>query len=87
VGTKLAAGQTVRIEVDVVSNQFSFSGQAAPNEEAGTTSAEARIETASPMFKALLTADRFTIKIGKEESVFPLQGADFESLLRVCSRQ
>jgi hypothetical protein len=86
-GDNLAAGKPVKIEVDAAGHQFSFDGKTAPNEEAATTSGEARIDAASPMFQALLTADRFAVRIGKEDSVFPLQGADFESLLRVCARR
>jgi hypothetical protein len=86
-GETLTAGKTIEIEVDVAGGHFSFEGETAPNEEAATTSAEARLESSNPLFAALLTADRFSVRIGSEESVFPLLGADFESLLRVCGRQ
>jgi hypothetical protein len=86
-GADLKAGQKLPIEIDVNGGQFSFTGEAAPNEETATISAEAHVEATNPMFNALPTADRFIVKIGKEESVFPLQGADFESLHRVCSHQ
>ena len=39
------------------------------------------------LFPALTAADRFTLNIGSETSVFPLEGADFESLLRVCAKR
>ena len=84
---KLGAGATVKVDIEVGGNRFSLDGTAAPNEESGTTSAEAHIESGSPLVPALIAADRFTVKIGKEESVFPLQGADFDSLLRVCSHK
>ena len=34
----------------------------------------------------LRKADRFTIKTGTEENTFPLEGADFDSLIRACSK-
>jgi hypothetical protein len=83
----LARGQSVKITVDVSGKEFGFNGETAPNEAAGTVSAEVHIETTDPVFAALLAADRFSIRIGKEVGVFPLEGADFESLLRVCERQ
>jgi hypothetical protein len=85
-GDQLKSGQKVPIEIHVNGGHFDFSGEAAPNEEAGTMSAEVHIEASHRMFDALFSADRFTVKMGKEESVFPLQGTDFESLRRVCSR-
>jgi hypothetical protein len=85
-GENLAVGQTVAIELEVGGKRFSFTGETAANEEAGTTSAETSVESDNPVFSAFLASDRFNVKLGKEESVFPLQGADFESLRRVCSR-
>jgi hypothetical protein len=86
-GDSLAAGQSVKITFDISGKEFSFDGETAPNEAAGTVSAEAHVETIDPLFAALLVADRFSVRIGKEVGVFPLEGADFESLLRVCERQ
>ena len=86
-GEKLIAGAAIKVDIEVRGNRFSLDGTAALNEETKTASAEAHIDSASPLFPALIAADRFSLKIGKEESVFPLQGADFDSLLRVCSRK
>jgi hypothetical protein len=86
-GESLRAGQTVKIDLDVGGKQFTLTAETAANEEAGSTSADARVETSNPIFAAFLAGDRFSVKIGKEVSVFPLQGADFQSLLHVCSPQ
>jgi hypothetical protein len=80
------AGQKVMLEVTAARDHFNLEGETASNEEARTTSAEAHVESTDKMFADLLSADRFKVKIGKEESVCPLEGADFESLLRVCAR-
>ena len=86
-GENVQAGQVIKLEIDVAGRSFSFDATTSSNEEAGTTSAEAAAVASDPVFQALLTADRFTIRAGKEESVFPLQGADFDNLLRVCGHQ
>jgi hypothetical protein len=84
-GNALAAGKNIKLDVRINGKTFSLDGDTAPNEESGATSVEAQIATTDPFFAALPAADRFSVKIGKEESVFPLEGADFDSLLRVCA--
>ena len=86
-GESLTAGKTAKIDFDVKGNHYPASGETSANEESGTTSIETRIESGNPFFAALLSADRFSVRVDKEESTFPLDGADFESLIRVCSPQ
>ena len=85
-GEKLASDKPVKVDIGVGADHFTLDGTTAPNAESGSTSTEVHIETSNPLVPALSAADRFTVKISKEESVFPLEGADFDSLLRVCSR-
>jgi hypothetical protein len=85
-GNTLAAGKEVKLDVKINGKTFSLDGDTAPNEESGATSVEAQIATTDPFFAALPATDRFSVKVGKEESIFPLEGADFDSLLRVCAR-
>src|SRR5437764_14711254 len=54
---KLGAGAAVKVDIEVGGNRFSLDGTAAPNEESETASAEAHIESGSPLFPALLAAD------------------------------
>jgi len=86
-GENLEAGKTVDVEVSAGDKKFTLAGETAVNEESGSTSIEVHLKTDSPLFPALATADRFTVTANKETSVFPLEGADFESLLRVCAHR
>lgn len=86
-GEDIKADKTMDVEVNAGGKSFSLPGQTAVNEESGSTSVEVHLKTDSPFLAALSGADRFTVKVGNEESVFPLEGADFESLLRVCAHR
>jgi hypothetical protein len=72
----LSAGETVaRIE-----------GKTTVSPETGTTSLEARVPDSQPIFAALKNADRFKIKVGKEENVYPLIDADVAGLFSLCKK-
>src|SRR5262245_51386797 len=85
-GDDLKADQKVKLIIGVGGKDFTYEGQTSVNEMSATTSAEAPIPAADPLFTDLRNSDRFTVKTGTEENTFPLEGADFESLVRACSK-
>lgn len=84
-GEDLKPGRNVKITFSVAGAKFTFDAETTVNEEAGSTSAEAAFPIDSKFFSALKTADRFGVRIGKDESVFPLEGADIDSFVRACA--
>jgi hypothetical protein len=63
-----------------------FRGKADVNRQAALSSIEAEMATDHPLIAALKTADRFTIKAGDNEVIFPLYNADIEGLLELCRK-
>lgn len=85
-GEELTPDQKIVLTITVAGKDFTFDGLTSPNEMSGTTSAEAEIPAGDALFTQLVKADRFQVSTGKEENIFPLGGADFESLVRACSK-
>jgi hypothetical protein len=63
-----------------------FRGKADINREADVSSLEAEIEDGHPLITALQGADRFTVKAGGSDVIFPLFNADVEGLLALCRK-
>jgi len=85
-GEELKPDQKIKLTINVGGKDFTYDAVTAPNEMAATTSAEAPIPAGDALFTELRKADRFTVKTGTEENTFPLEGSDFESLVRACSK-
>jgi len=85
-GDDLKPDDKIKLVVTVAGKDYSFDGVTSPNEMAATTSAEATIRADDPIFPELRKADRFTVKTGADENTFPLEGSDFESLVRACTK-
>jgi hypothetical protein len=85
-GDDLRPGQKIKITITVAGKEFVYDGLTAANEMSATTSAEAVMPANDALFTNLRKTDRFTVKTGAEEDTFPLEGSDFESLVRVCSK-
>jgi hypothetical protein len=68
------------------SETATFRGKADLNREAAVSSLEVEIEVQHPIVAALTTADRFTVRSGQTEIVFPLYEADVEGLLELCRK-
>jgi hypothetical protein len=85
-GEELKPDQKIKLTISAGGKDFTYDGLTTPNEMAATTSAEASIPAGDSLFTDLRNTDRFTVKIGTEENTFPLEGSDFESLVRACSK-
>jgi hypothetical protein len=85
-GDELKPDQKIKVIISAGGKDFTYDGLTSPNEMAATTSAEATIPAVDPLFTDLRNTDRFTVKTGTEENTFPLEGSDFESLVRACSK-
>jgi hypothetical protein len=85
-GDDLTADQKIKITLTVGDKTFIYDGLTTENEMSATTSAEAVMPATDALFGDLRKTDRFSVKTGKEENTFPLAGADFDSLVRACSK-
>jgi hypothetical protein len=85
-GEDLKPDQKIKLTITVSGKDFVYDGLTTPNEMAATTSAEAAIPAGDALFTDLRKTDRFAVKTGTEENIFPLEGSDFESLVRACSK-
>jgi hypothetical protein len=85
-GDDLKPNDKVKLVITVAGKDYTFDGTTSANEMSATTSAEALIQSNDALFADLRKADRFAVKAGMEENTFPLEGADFESLVRACSK-
>jgi hypothetical protein len=85
-GEDLKPGQEIRLTITANSKDFVYDALTTPNEMAATTSAEAAIPANDVLFADLRQTDRFKVKTGTEENIFPLEGSDFESLVRACRK-
>lgn len=85
-GEDLKPDLKIKLTISVGGRTFAYDAMTAANEMSATTSAEAPIPAADALFTELANADRFAVRVGTEENIFPLEGADFESLVRACSK-
>lgn len=85
-GDELKPDQKIKLTIAVGGKDFTYDAVTSTNEMSATTSAEAPIPASDALFAELRKADRFTVKTGAEENTFPLEGSDFESLVRACSK-
>ncbi|HUQ37710.1 MAG TPA: hypothetical protein VM144_15165 [Aestuariivirga sp.] len=83
---KLKPAVEVNFELEVAAKLYPLKGKTALNEESTGTSLEAELKTTDPVFAALQTVNRFAVKIGPRNQVFPLGEADFPTLLDVCGK-
>lgn len=63
-----------------------FAGKIDLNRGFPTSSVEVEMPVDNPLLKALEKADRFSVKIGDQEVVFPLYNADVTTLLGLCRK-
>jgi hypothetical protein len=86
VDSSLEPGKTIAFTLAAGKTVAKLEGKTTANEEAGTTSLEARVSDSQPVFAAMKKADRFKIRAGKEENVYPLIDADVTGLLALCKK-
>jgi hypothetical protein len=63
-----------------------FAGKIDLNRGYPSSSVEVEMPVDNPVLKALEKADRFSVKIGDQEVVFPLYNADVTTLLGLCRK-
>lgn len=78
--------KTATMEVTAGSLTERFTGSVEVNAEAGIASVEAKLDVADKLFGAMATADRLKVRIGKNETVYPLYDADVPGLLDLCRK-
>ena len=65
---------------------YAFAGKIDLNRGYPSSSVEVEMPVDNPLLKALEKADRFSVKIGDQEVVFPLYNADVTTLLGLCRK-
>ena len=83
---KQKPGQAVDLIISAGGETATLKGRTEENEEGATTSVEAKAPADLPVFAAMLKADRFHVKTGEIDNVFPLIDADLRGLLDVCHK-
>ncbi len=78
--------ETISYTIAAAGENFAMSGRTMANEEAGSVSIESTFTPDAPILAALLKADRFTVKAGTSETIYPLIDADLEGLQRFCRK-
>lgn len=86
VGESLATGKEVTMTVTAEDQSAEFPGKTEENLDAGVSSVEGQLPADHPIFKTLVKTDRFHIKAGGEDQVFPLVEADLASLIELCRK-
>jgi len=79
-------GKTVPFTLIAGETVAELEGRTSANEEAGTSSLEAKVPDSQPFFAALKEVDRFRVTVGREENVYPLIDADVAGLLALCKK-
>ncbi len=82
----LKAELTLDFTIEAGTEKFSLTGRTMANEEAGSTSVETTLTASAPLFAALQKSDRFTVRAGASQIIYPLTDADLEGLIRVCRK-
>jgi len=83
----MEAGKTISFSMIAGELVAELEGKTTANEEAGAVSLEAKVSDGEPIFAALKEADRFKVRLGKEEYVYPLTDADIAGLLKLCGKR
>ncbi len=86
VGESQATGQDVIMTVTAEDQSAEFKGKTEENLDAGVSSVEGQLPADHAIFATLLKTDRFHIKAGGEDQVFPLIEADLASLVELCRK-
>jgi len=81
------ADKSAPLTVTAGKETVTFRGKADINREAAVSSVETEIAMDHPLIAALEKADRFTVKSGGVDAIFPLYDADVEGLLDLCRKR
>ena len=82
----LGDGQKTAMTISTDDMSINVEAALDAGQDGGTSSVEATLPDDSPIFASMLKADRFTIKVGSDETVFPLFEADLSGLMDLCRK-
>ena len=82
----LGDGQKTAMTISTDDMSINVEAALDAGQDGGTSSVEATLPDDSPIFDSMLKADRFTIKVGSDETVFPLFEADLSGLMDLCRK-
>lgn len=76
----------VPMTVTAGSETATFAGKIDINPDSPSSSVEVEMPVDNPLLKAMLKADRFSVKVNAQDVVFPLYDADVAGLLDLCRK-
>jgi hypothetical protein len=80
------ARRKVPMTVKAGTETATFAGKIDISAGAPSSSVEVEMPVDSPLLKAMIAADRFSVKVDAQEVVFPLYNADISGLLALCRK-
>jgi hypothetical protein len=72
-----------KLQIDIGANRFPLNEKL--NDNDGSKTVEARLRPQKQILEKLESAERFNVILGKHKVTYPLDGADFRGLLRLCA--
>jgi hypothetical protein len=80
-------GKAMPVTVSAAAVTEKLRGQVDYNPESALSSIEAEIAVDHPLVEAMRKSDRFSVKAGEQDIIFPLYGSDLEGLLALCAKR
>jgi hypothetical protein len=80
-------GKAMPVTVSAGAVTETLRGQVDHNPESAVSSLEAEIAAEHPLILAMRETDRFSVKAGEQDIIFPLFGSDLEGLLALCAKR
>lgn len=79
-------GADVPVTISTDEDKAEFAGKVEPNPESDGASVEARMPADHPILSSMMASDRFRVKAGEQDTVFPLYDADLRGLMELCRK-
>ena len=79
-----ASGSTTPVELSANGAAFLLAGAVSPGDQQATL--EAPLSPQDKIIETLKESERFNLRIGDHIATYPLAGADFDGLIRLCTQ-
>ncbi len=84
-GTDIKPNEVANFTMTVADKPYIVSAKSAVNELSVGVSLEGELETTAPLFTALKEANRLQVTAGNHTTTYPLDSAEFNNLITICS--
>jgi hypothetical protein len=82
--TNLKNNATIRVRAELGSTKLILRGKATSRQDGGSASLEVPLKLNSPFLGALKSNDHLVLRVLGHRAAYPLQGADFDGLIKLC---